>query len=150
MPTLRNNERLQQLQQLARERNAGVTPRHQAKKYIRLKRRTNDRSKAPAVPGGYRSILAGQGLIMPYLAISYRPDPVDGGLFVQGAWKQFKTATEANSWLSSRARAGAAVYTGTAIYTEFDQVLTAWEDPDTHHSVWLAVNHYLGWRAAGR
>jgi len=141
------DEKLQLLQQRATRRNKKTFTLQPKKQAVYLKRRSNQRTD-PAAPGfiDFHQVLAGQRLIMSYLVISYRPVPGDGGLFVPGAWKQFRDLSEAQGWLNSRAKRGAAVYTGQAIYTDFGQVLQAWGDPDTHHSVWLAVKHYLGWR----
>lgn len=146
MPILRNAEKLQRLQQMARGRNGAPAAPKTKQQAIYLKRRGNDR-KEPYID--YRALLAGQGLIMRYLAISYRPEPDESGLYVQGAWKQFRTLSEAQGWLSGRSKAGGRLYWGMATYDDLSQVIDAWIDPDTHHSVWLACRHYLGWRVAG-
>ena len=140
------NDRLQRLQEQAKKRNAGNYARQSKQKVVYLKKRNNDRKPAAV---DYRALLAGQGLIMAYLVISYRPDPNNEGLYIQGSWKQFRVYSEAQGWLLNRSRTGARLYQGMVTYASLEQILQDYADPDLHHSIWLALRHYLDWRVSG-
>jgi len=103
------------------------------------------RRKVVALPN-YRDLLCGRSLIMPYLAVSYRTDRNDQGLFVQGSWKQFKTQPDLHAWLNRRRKQGTGQYTGSEIMTSLAAVMALYDDPGTHPALKTALNSYLKWR----
>jgi len=134
--------RLERLQLQSKQRNQA----RPNKDYMPINmNRSIDTVAPPDDRGQYRELLQGRQLIGLLLAISYRKD-LPPGSTKAGVWKQFKTPYEANSWLSRRASAGAAVYTGRALFYHFEQVLEAWEDPAQVPTLARGIKNYFDWR----